>query len=85
MPIEMWFLALASVAVAVRLLWPFFRSHDGANARYAALVGVPRIWGETDESLRRRCLSQSRWPFKEETPVLRWWGRLFARARGGHK
>lgn len=81
----MWILALGCVVVVAYLLLTRARSRDDATARYAALVGVPRIWGETEESLHRRCVALSRWPFREETPVLRWWGRLWARARNGRK
>jgi len=48
--------------------------------RLALLVGARRVWGETDDSLRKRSVALSSWPFKLETPVLRWWGRAWRHA-----
>jgi hypothetical protein len=79
MPMSIWILALVFCALLAYLL----RRGNGAGGespdRLALLVGARRVWGETDESLRKRSVALSRWPFKLETPDLRWWGRAWQR------
>jgi hypothetical protein len=82
MAMTIWFPALACICLLAYLLLQ--RDGDGGESpeRLALLVGARRVWGETDASLRRRSVALSRWPFKVEEPELRWWGRLWERARG---
>ena len=80
MPMSIWIPALVFVLLLGYLLTR--RSGDGRESpdRLALLVGARRVWGETDDSLRKRSVALSRWPFKVEAPVLRWWGRVWQRA-----
>jgi hypothetical protein len=72
---------LACLALIAYLLLSAPLSLNDSPERFALMVGTRRIWGETDASLRRRCVALSRWPFVEEKPELQWWARLWDRAR----
>jgi hypothetical protein len=77
---DLWFAALACVALIVYVLVQ--RSSAPADTsvkRLALLTGTQRAWGESDESLRRRSIALSRWPYAKEEPEVAWWARLFAR------
>ena len=77
-----WLPALACLALLVFLvLHRTSGSRDTSADRLALLVGARRAWGETDESLRRRAIALSRWPFRQEVPEVAWWARLFQRRR----
>lgn len=77
--IAIWLPALACVSlIAYLLLQRTSVSEDNAE-RLALLVGARRAWGETDASLRHRSIALSRWPYKQEEPVLAWWARLWWR------
>ena len=83
MNIAIWLPALACVALVIYLfLQRTSASTDDSADRLALLVGARRAWGETDASLRRRSIALSRWPYKQETPDVAWWARLWARMRG---
>jgi hypothetical protein len=78
--IDVWFPALACVSLIVYLLLQRTSSSEDKSARrLALLVGARRVWGESEESLRRRSIALSRWPYKKEVPVLVWWARLWGR------
>jgi hypothetical protein len=78
---EKWLTVLACVSLVIYLLLQRVsaRSADTSVKRMALLTGTQRVLGETDESLRRRSISLSRWPYAKEEPVVAWWARLFAR------
>jgi hypothetical protein len=78
---EKWLTALACVSLIVYLLLQRVsaRSADTSVKRMALLTGTRRVLGETDESLRRRSIALSRWPYAKEEPQVAWWARLFAR------
>ena len=81
-PLDMaiWLPALACVSLIVYLLLRrTSASADTSPERLALLVGARRVWGESDASLRNRSIALSRWPFKQEEPVLAWWARLWWR------
>jgi hypothetical protein len=79
MPMSIWILALVFLALLTYLLWKRTGVAGESPDRLALLVGARRVWGETDDSLRKRSVALSRWPFKLETPELRWWGRAWRR------
>ena len=80
MQIEKWFTALACVSLLVYLLLQrASKSADTSVKRMALLTGTRRAWGETDESLRRRSVALSRWPYAKEEPEVAWWARVVAR------
>ena len=80
MNITIWLPVLACVALVVYLLLQRASSTaDDSAERLALLVGARRAWGESDASLRRRAVALSRWPYKQESPDLAWWARLWAR------
>lgn len=82
MHIDLWFPALACVALVIYvLLQRSSSSADTSVKRLALLTGTRRAWGETDESLRRRSIALSRWPYPQEEPDVAWWARAFARVR----
>ena len=79
---NIWLPALACVALIIFLvLQRTSASEDKSAERLALLVGARRAWGETDASLRRRSISLSRWPFKQEVPEVAWWARIWRRRR----
>lgn len=59
-------------------------SADASPDRLALAAGTRRAFGESDESLRRRAIALSRWPFYQEPPAFvwwaRWWRKLWRRA-----
>ena len=72
--------ALACVSLVVYLLLQRTSAlQDKSAERLALLVGARRAWGESDASLRHRSIALSRWPYKQEEPVLLWWARLWWR------
>ena len=76
-----WLLAGACVAIIVfLLLQKTSASKDKSTERLALFVGARRAWGESDASLRRRSVALSRWPFKQDAPVVAWWARLFRKS-----
>jgi len=78
--ISVWLPALACVSLIVYLLLQrTSASEDGSAKRLALLVGARRAWGESDDSLRRRSIALSRWPYKQQAPVLAWWARVWGR------
>jgi hypothetical protein len=78
--IAIWLPALACVSLIVYLLLQRTSSSaDRSAERLALLVGARRAWGESDASLRHRSIALSRWPYKQEEPVLAWWARLWWR------
>ena len=78
--IGLWLPALACVSLIVFLLLQrTSASENGSAKRLALLVGARRAWGESDASLRRRSIALSRWPYKEEAPVVAWWARFLGR------
>jgi len=80
--VNIWLPALACIVLIIYLLLQRTSgSEDKSAERLALLVGARRAWGETDASLRRRAISLSRWPFKQEVPEFAWWARLFRRRR----
>jgi len=80
--IAIWLPALACVSLIVYLLLQrTSASADKSAERLALLVGARRAWGESDASLRRRSIALSRWPYKQQAPVLAWWARLWGRIR----
>lgn len=54
-------------------------SHDEAAARLAILMGIKRVLGESEASLKRRAVSLSRWPHTRLAPEVAWWASLLAR------
>ena len=79
---NIWLPALACIALIIYLLLQRTSgSEDKSAERLALLVGARRAWGETDASLRRRAISLSRWPFKQEVPDVPWWARIWRRRR----
>ena len=81
MNINVWLPVLACAALIVYFLLKRGTpaSEDDSGDRLALLVGAQRAWGESNASLRRRSIALSRWPYKEEAPVLVWWARLWGR------
>ena len=80
MNIAVWLPALACLSLVIYLISQRTSgSKDTSARRLALLVGARRVWGESDESLRRRSIALSRWPDKNEVPVLVWWARLWGR------
>ena len=79
---NIWLPALACIALIIYLLLQRTSgSEDKSAERLALLVGTRRAWGETDASLRRRAISLSRWPFKQDVPEVAWWARIWRRRR----
>ncbi|MGZ6143117.1 MAG: hypothetical protein ACXWLM_07245 [Myxococcales bacterium] len=77
---NIWLPALACVSLIIYLLLQKTSSSQDKSAdRLALLVGARRALGETDASLRRRSIALSRWPYKQETPDVAWWARIFRR------
>jgi hypothetical protein len=75
-----WLPALACVSLIIYLLLQrSSAAGDDSAARLALFVGVRRLWGESDASLRRRSLALSRWPHEQEAPDFVWWARLCRR------
>jgi hypothetical protein len=74
-----WLPALACVLLIIYLLLQRSPAGDNSAERFALFVGVRRLWGESDASLRRRTIAQSRWPHQEEAPDFVWWARLWRR------
>ena len=81
--IAIWLPALACASLIIYLLLQRTSSTaDDSADRMAVLVGARRALGETDASLRRRSIALSRWPYKQEIPVVAWWARLWGKLRG---
>jgi hypothetical protein len=81
--IAVWLLALACVSLIIHLLVQRTSASEAKSERLALLVGARRAWGESDASLRRRCIALSRWPYTQQAPVLVWWARLWKRVWQG--
>jgi hypothetical protein len=78
-------ICLAAVALLVAMFWLSNRTpRDEAVQRLALLQGVKRQLGETQESLKRRSVSLSRWPHKVLAPEVAWWASLWARIAGSN-
>jgi hypothetical protein len=79
--ITFWLPVVACAALVAYLLFKrrTSASEEDSGERLALLVGARRAWGESDASLRHRALALSRWPYKEDAPVLVWWARLWGR------
>jgi hypothetical protein len=80
--VSTWLPALAFVAIVGVLLLRRFRAvpHDSVN-HFARVVGAQRAWGESDDSLRRRSIALSRWPYEQQVPVVAWYARAWGRIR----
>jgi hypothetical protein len=77
---DKWLTALACVSLMIYLLLQRVSagSADTSASRMAVFTGTRRVWGETDESLKRRSIALSRGQTHEK-PVVVWWARVFAR------
>ncbi|HEX4381984.1 MAG TPA: hypothetical protein VH083_03520 [Myxococcales bacterium] len=84
MQIDKWFPALACVALIIYVVLQRAspKANDDSASRMAVFTGTRRVWGETDDSLKRRSIALSR-GFTQVEPVVAWWARLFARIGRG--
>jgi di/tricarboxylate transporter len=78
-------IGLVGVTLLTAMFWLLNRTpRDEAVERLALLQGVKRQLGETEESLKRRSVSLSRWPHKVLAPEVAWWASLWARIAGSN-
>ena len=63
----------------------FHRTSPGKSttlSRLALLHGIRPLWGESEESVRRRTNGAGRWPYSKPRPQFMWWARAWHRAIG---